>query len=134
MAELTSKQWLLYGYLKEHYCENEYISKEQISKDLGCYVFDKNKQRNAVDMEFDIRAINECDKIQKVIVSSKYGYKIGNKEQIEAYVKKRFERDFRSLKLNWKLAKRLNVDGQMKIVFGKERDTIETFIKEKLEK
>jgi hypothetical protein len=84
-------------------------------------------------MEADVRAINDCDIIQKIVVSDSTGYKIGNEAQVLDYLKKRFNRDFKSLRLNWKLAKKVKMNNQMRLVFGSERDTIETFIKTKLE-
>lgn len=129
---LSSKQWVLYGYLKSHYSEDRFIPKSEIASACG-YAFDGKKQRNCVDMEADIRAINDDDIIQKIIVSDKEGYKIGNQQQVLDYLNKRFNRDLKSLKLNWKLARKLKMDKQMRLVFGSERDTIETFIKNKLE-
>ena len=84
-------------------------------------------------MEADVRAINDSDVIQKIIVSDSTGYKIGNEKQVLDYLEKRFNRDFKSLKLNWKLTRKVRMDKQMRLVFGSERDTIETFIKNKLE-
>lgn len=132
MGALNTRQWLLYGYLKEHYTEDTFISKKELASACG-YSFNDKSQRNCVDMEADVRAINDSDVIQKIIVSDSTGYKIGNERQVLDYLEKRFNRDFKSLKLNWKLTKKVRMDKQMRLVFGSERDTIETFIKNKLE-
>jgi hypothetical protein len=129
---LNTKQWLLYTYLKEHYSDDKFISKKELAQACG-YTFNDKSQRNCVDMEADVRAINDCDIIQKIVVSDSTGYKIGNEAQVLDYLKKRFNRDFKSLRLNWKLAKKVKMNNQMRLVFGSERDTIETFIKTKLE-
>ncbi len=132
MADLTPRALRLYTYLKEHYTEDDFISKKELAEHCG-YSYDDKSQRNCVDMEADVRAINDCDIIQKIVVSDSKGYKIGNEEQVFDYLNKRFTRDLRSLKLNWKLTRKVRMDKQMRIVFGQERDTIETFIKNKLE-
>lgn len=132
MANLNTRQWLLYTYLKEHYTENDYISKKELADHCG-YSYDDKSQRNCVDMEADVRAINDCDIIQKIVVSDSKGYKIGNEQQVFDYLNKRFNRDLKSMKLNWKLTRKVKMDKQMRIVFGGERDTIETFIRNKLE-
>lgn len=132
MGTLNTRQWLLYGYLKENYTDDKFISKKEIASACG-YAFNDSSQRNCVDMEADVRAINDCDVIQKIIVSDSTGYKIGNEQQVFDYLEKRFKRDLKSLKLNWKLTRKVKMNNQMRIVFGNERDTIETFIKNKLE-
>lgn len=132
MANLTTRAWRLYTYLKEHYTEETFISKKELAENCG-YSYDDKSQRNCVDMEADVRAINDSDIIQKIIVSDLKGYKIGNQKQVFEYLNKRFIRDLKSMKLNWKLTRKVKMDKQMRIIFGNERDTIETFIRNKLE-
>lgn len=132
MANLTTRAWRLYTYLKEHYTEETFISKKELAENCG-YSYDDKSQRNCVDMEADVRAINDSDIIQKIIVSDSKGYKIGNQKQVFDYLNKRFMRDLKSMKLNWKLTRKVKMDKQMRIIFGNERDTIETFIRNKLE-
>ena len=132
MANLTTRAWRLYTYLKEHYTEETFISKKELAENCG-YAYDDKSQRNCVDMEADVRAINDSDIIQKIIVSDSKGYKIGNQKQVFDYLNKRFMRDLKSMKLNWKLTRKVKMDKQMRIIFGNERDTIETFIRNKLE-
>lgn len=132
MGNLNTRQWRLYSYLKENYSDNKFISKKELATACG-YQFNEKSQRNCVDMEADVRAINDSDVIQKIIVSDSKGYKIGSPEQVFDYLEKRFKRDLKSLALNWKLTRKVKMNKQMTIVFGQERDTIETFIKNKLE-
>lgn len=127
MSDLTTRQWQLYAYLKEQYSDDKYITKEEISNALG-YKFDKDKQRNGVDIEFDINAINESDRIQKIIVSNHKGYKIGTMDQANEYLRKRFIKYSKGFKLTWKLVKKYKLHKQMRFTFGKERDTVEAFM------
>lgn len=127
---LTTRQWMLYRYLKSQYKRNEFISKEEISEHLPkLYGFDKSKDRNCRTLEQDIRKINESDEIQKIIVSSRFGYKIGNQEEVVKYINNRFNREFKNLKLDWKLVNKVKLNKQTRLTFQTQaRDTIETFM------
>lgn len=130
-SELTTRQWILYRYLKKNYADDKFITKQQICEDTKAYKFDKNSKRLCRAIEQDIRVINESEVIQKIIVSNKTGYKIGNKEEVKKYIDKRFKRDLKSLKLNWKLINKVKLDKQTRLTFETQaRNTIETFIKE----
>ena len=131
-SELTPRQWALYNYLKDmYYINNKYISKREICEALPQY--DQSKEgetRTCVSIEYDIRMINESQIIQKIIVSNKDGYKIGNEKEVTEYLNKRFRRDGRNMKLNWQLANKVALDQQTRLqLFGNERDFIETFMK-----
>ena len=129
--KLTTRQWELYKYLISNYDEDVYISKEKICEDLPKYYkIIKEETRVCRAIENDVRVINSSNIIQKIIVSNKFGYKIGSEKEVNDYIKKRFKRDLKSLKLDWFLARKVNMDGQMRIAFGKERDFIETFVSE----
>lgn len=128
---LTTRQWALYNFLKENYGENYYISKETICQWLPeHYQIKDNETRTCRTIESDIRAINDSDLIQKIIVSNKTGYKIGNEVECLCYLKKRWERDLKSIQLNRKLTEKVGLNNQMRLTFGKgyERDYIETFM------
>lgn len=125
---ITARQWTLYNFLRSNYKEGVYIDKFLISQVCG-YPWNPKSNRNGREIENDVRAINDCDRIQKIIVSNKEGYKIGNREETLEYIKSRFMRDFKSLKLSWKLTNKVKMDGQTCLqLFGKERTTIEAFI------
>ena len=131
---LTTRQWALYNFLKDNYEDGLYISKETICTWLPeHYQIKDNETRTCRTIENDIREINNCDLIQKIIVSNKVGYKIGNKEECLRYLKKRWDRDIKSIELNRKLSEKVGLDNQMRLTFGKgfERDYIETFMPQK---
>ena len=129
--KLTTRQWDLYNFLKSQFEEGRYISKKEICANLPQhYEYDTKATRLCRTIENDIREINECPIIQKIIVSNHSGYKIGSKEECEEYIEKRFNRDLKNLKLNWALSKKVNLDGQMRLTINKERDFIEAFIRE----
>lgn len=129
---LTTRQWDLYNFLKDNYKDNYYISKHTICAWLPQhYQIKENETRCCRAIEYDVRAINNCDIIQKIIVSNKNGYKIGSSEECARYVDKRFLRDLKNLKLNWKLQQKIEDNDQMRFTFTNyERNFIETFIKD----
>lgn len=127
--ELTTRQWDLYNYLKDNYSEEKFISKTEIAEALPQhYDSADNSTRYLRIIENDVNLINHSDTIQKIIVSNKRGYKIGNEAQVEKYLNTRFKRDFKSLKLTYSLIKKAKLDEQMKLQFGNERNYIESFM------
>lgn len=126
---MNTRQYELYKFLKESYADGKYISKKEICEALPqYYTYNTNTNRHNVDIECDIRAINDWDNMQKCIVSCKKGYKIGNEEECNEYLSRRFDSIFKSLKSLHAIKKRLEQNGQFRLVFGKERDIMECFI------
>lgn len=127
--KLTARQYKLYEYLKEHYEEGVYISKQQICKDLSdFYKINEKETRVCRALEEDVRKINDDDTLTKIIVSNKNGYKIGSKVEVQKYIKKRMLRDVKSINLTKKIAKKYKLDRQMQMVWNSEKPMIETFI------
>ena len=128
--KLTNRQYKLYEYLKEHYEEGNYISKQLICKDLNdLYKINEKETRVCRTLE-DVRKINDDDTLTKIIVSNKKGYKIGSKEEVQKYIKKRMLRDIKSINLTRKIANKYKLDNQMQMVWNNEKPIVETFIKE----
>lgn len=75
----------------------------------------------------DIRTINECDTIQKIIISTPDGVKLASKEEAERYIKGQYAAIFRKLKRIRKLERKAGLDGQYRLTIGKERNVIEAF-------
>lgn len=104
----------LYDYLIKNYSEDRYISKYEICKDLkDFYVYDPEETRICRDIENDVARINFSAEFDKIIVSNKKGYKIGNKEQIKKYIERLYKRDKKSLARTSVLRKKNSLDGQM---------------------
>lgn len=131
--ELNSRQWALYNALKEQ--GDEWRVQAEIATLIPEYNYDGTEDYSRFHdsparllMTADIRAINESAVIQKIIISSGKGIKIANKEEFDRYISKEIMAAVRKL-LRAKLkAKKGNRDGQMRIVFGSERDTIKAFL------
>ena len=81
------------------------------------------------DIEFDVHDINNSEVIQKIIVSSPKGYKIGTPEQVFNYIMGRVNEAKKSLKLSYKLKRKAELNNQYRLVFDTlARDVIEAYI------
>lgn len=134
MSELNSRQWALYNYLKDK--GDEWTTQFRIAIELPEYGFiegedDADKFHDSLArmrMTADIRAINESSVIQKVIISSPKGIKIANKDEFDRYIRKEIMSSVRRLMRAKRKAAKGAKDGQMRIVFGSERDTVKAFL------
>lgn len=131
---LTPRQWRLYEYLKER--GDEWTTQFDIACALSNHYdadFDKDKfhdSRARLQLTMDIRALNESDVIQKIIMSGSKGVKIANESEFNTYIGREINAAVRRLMRAKKKAEKGNRDGQMRLVLNKERDTIEAFLKE----
>jgi|BioPla2DNA2_1021312.scaffolds.fasta_scaffold32988_5 hypothetical protein len=117
---MNERQQKLYQFLLDKSSTNQYISKEEICYNLPEFYprFDeKSTEHNSraySKIRDDVRAINRSD-VEKIIVSSKKGYKIANKEEAIEFINKRFRRDLSSLKTNWNLKRKVGLNNQVKM-------------------
>ncbi len=131
--ELNSRQWALYNYLKDK--GDEWTCQWQIALEIPEYKYD-GKQDAALfhdstarkQMTADIRTINDSSIIQKVIISSAKGIKIANSEEFDLHTRKDIMAAVRRLMRAKRKAEKGNRDGQMRLVFNSERDTVKAFI------
>lgn len=130
-SELTPRQWALYNLLKNNpgkrftQAEIAYSLKEYYTLPVVNLNFHDSAARLAITD--DIRAINNSDVIQKIIISDRNGVRLANKEEFEKYIKGQFSAIFRKLERTRKKAKKGGLNGQMRMTFGRERDTVEAF-------
>lgn len=131
MRGLNKRQKQLYTWLlNSSKIDNFYKSKEFICRALSHiyprFLEDSSEHNSAAFalLRNDVRAINRSDEVEKIIISSKKGYKIATKEEAEKYIEKRFKRDLKSLKLDWHLKKKCGLDGQLDI----ELNEIKAFV------
>ena len=130
-SELNPRQWALYNLLKNN--PDRYMTQIEIVYGLREYYDttfsdDQFHDSNARHMlTADIRKINASDIIQKIIISNSKGVKIASSEEFAQYINAEFAAIFRKLARTRQKAKKAGLDGQMRIVLGSERDTIEAF-------
>lgn len=131
---LTPRQWALYNYLKER--GDEWTTQLDIAyalKDFYDVSFENDKfhdSRARLQLTMDIRALNESDVIQKIIMSGSKGVKIANESEFNSYIGREINAAVRRLMRAKKKAEKGNRNGQMRLVLHKERDTIEAFLRE----
>jgi ribosome-binding protein aMBF1 (putative translation factor) len=130
-SELNARQWALYNLLKNN--PHRYLTQIEIAYGLREYYdtsfyndqFHDSATRHLLTK--DIRAINSSSVIQKIIITNSKGVKIASAAEFEQYINAEFAAIFRKLARTRQKAKKAGLDGQMRIVLGSERDTIEAF-------
>lgn len=132
-SELNSRQWKLYNLLKEK--GDEWTYQATLAAEIPEYNYGKNEDFSTFHdcharhlMTADIRAINDSGVIQKIIISSPKGIKLANKEEFDRYIRKEIMAAVRRLMRAKHKAEKGSRDGQMRIVFNAERDTVKAFI------
>lgn len=127
--QLTVRQWILYRYLKKNYADGVYISKKQICEDIKQYHYSATQTRMCREIEVDVRALNQSDEIEKIIVSNRVGYKIGNMKEVLEYLVTREKRDKKSLALTSKLWNKAKLNRQEQIDLDTDEITeVESFM------
>jgi len=117
---MNERQQKLYQFLLDKSSTNQYISKEEICYNLPKFYprfEEKSTEHNSRAFSIirnDIRAINRSD-VEKIVVSSKKGYKIANKDEAIDFINNRFKRDLSSLKTNWNLKRKVGLNNQVKM-------------------
>lgn len=131
--ELNSRQWALYNHLKER--GDNWVSQWQICCSVEEYAcldcggkdkFHDSPARHTLTN--DIRAINKSNVIQKIILSSPKGIKLASESDFDIYIRSQYAALWRRKERLDKIAKKGRKDGQMKMVFGAERDTVKSFL------
>lgn len=130
-SELNPRQWAVYNLLKNH--PDRYLTQLEIAYALKEFYdtsfyndqFHDSATRHLLTK--DIRAINKSEVVQKIIISTSKGVKIASSEEFAKYINAEFASIFRKLARTRQKAKKAGLDGQMRIVLGSERDTIEAF-------
>ena len=131
---LTPRQWALYNFLKEQgdvwttQIDIAYALKDFYDVSFENDKFHDSKARLQITM--DIRAINDSEVIQKIVISSPRGIKIANETEFDKYIRSEISAVIRRLTRAKRKAEKARFNGQTRVVFKSERDTIEAFIEE----
>lgn len=90
---------------------------ELLSDDYPRYLENQSEHASTsfLRLRKDIRAINKSDDAEVIIISSPKGYKAATEKEAYEFIKKRFKRDLKSLKINWKLVNKYKLNGQINI-------------------
>lgn len=135
MSELNPRQWALYRFLVEQ--GDKWNYQEDIAKALPDWYapidptadYHNTKERHL--MTKDIRAINDSGIIQKIVLSNpSKGVKIATEEEWQECIKREYISVFKKLKRIRNKERKGTLNGQTRLVFKSERDTIEAFLHE----
>lgn len=134
MSTLNTRQWKLYEFLKER--GDQWTLQVNVALALSEFypmtpaeaVLDFHNCQARQLLTKDIRAINDCPTIQKIIISSAKGIKIANSDEFQRYIGAEINSAVRKLMRAKKKAEKGNRDGQMRIVFNSEREVVKAFI------
>ena len=89
-SELNARQWAVYNLLKNN--PDRYMTQKEIVYALSNYYANTftdelfHDSRARINLTFDIRAINDSDVVQKIIISDNNGVKIASEKEFEQYI------------------------------------------------
>ena len=131
MSKLNERQWALYGFIEA--MGDQWTCQKDIASALMWYypLFDETNFHDSQarqTMTVDIRAINDSDEIQKVIISSPRGIKLATEAEWKEYIKREYISAFKKLKRIRKKEKKGKLNGQAYTVYETEQDVINAFI------
>lgn len=129
---LTERQQVLYQYLIDK--GDKWTVQFQICWDLQNWYgvptwtasFHDSQARHRLTA--DIRAINDSEEAEKIILSGGRGCKIANKDEFERHIRKEISASIRRLLRAKRKLKKGNLDGQMKITTNEEEEMIHSFL------
>lgn len=132
MSKLNERQKELYAYLLKQ--GDKWSYQEEIAYALGewyCPVtsgdFHNTRERHI--MTADIRAINECPEVQKIIISNPHrGIKLATEDEWKESIKREYISLFKKLKRIRQKEKKGKMHGQTYVVYETEQDVINAFL------
>lgn len=134
MIELNERQQDLYFHLRLH--PHTWFKQIEIAKAFpNHYPFEDDKHFHdshaRQTMTKDIRIINNCDSVQKIIITNGNGMKLATEAEFERYIKGQFASIFRKLERTRNKAKKAALDGQMKLCIDRqEREAVLAFVED----
>ena len=134
MNGLNERQRALYAFLLEQ--GDKWTFQEDIAYSLGewyCPVTsgDFHNTRERYLMTQDIRIINECPDIQKIIISNpSRGIKLATEAEWKECIKREYISVFKKLKRIRQKENKGKMHGQSYVVYDTEQDVINAFLKE----
>lgn len=132
---LTTRQWELYKYLKQH--SHEYKLRKEILEDLKDLYPERreNQEFNNTtarrELSRDLTALKKSEVIQTVIISSPArGIKLATESEFVNYLEKNRISLLKALKVNYTQMVKAKLNGQKRIVLNYEKDIIESLLKD----
>jgi len=144
LKSLTTRQWDLYKYIKFKTSQGCWTDKQDICDNVVGYKIQTTTNststiKNCPAIYQDIKAINNSDEIEKIIVVDSNKIYLGSEQHCKDYAEKLKAKALKLLKRSWALTHKINSDGQGKIIScqgnvidkeSKARVFVEAFVKE----
>lgn len=136
---LTTKQWQLYNLIKTNSMLGKKTTQLEICTNIEGYEYkDRNGTTDKCSAIWtDIKEINLSSDTDKIIITKRYTYWIGNEEETNEYLSSCWESLVPALDRYWKLVKKAKKNGQYKLLSNKgvlitedskAREYVESFI------
>ena len=128
---LNARQFALYHFLKER--GNQWTKQEDVAYALFDWypIYGGENFHNCTArtiMTNDIRAINNSDLVDEVIISGNLGVKLATEEEFDNCIRREYRAVFNKLKRIRKKERKGKLNGQARLVFKTEREVIEAFL------
>ncbi len=136
---MTSRQWRLYDFIKERTIQGDTLTQKDICDNLTEYVYNDRPNDKCPMIWRDVDFINHSLEVEKIIVVDKFTYRIGTREESEAYAEKLLIGAVKKFKRYWSVYNKIRKDGQGKLISNQNRpideksrarDFVEAFIKD----
>ena len=127
-TEMNSLEWAIYNFIKDRSEKGLWTTQVELNQHLNNNGYEIGMRNTRKHLLF----IRKNEKIQKIILShTKKGYKLLSDEEERTYIVSKLIEAVDRLKRAKKDLKKLELNGQCKITFGKyERNYIESVLKE----
>ena len=122
--KLKERQLKLYEYIMYKTKMGDWTTKEDIGLHFteNWYRLEKitNKKgkvfHNCPLIYYDIRAINESDEVDNIIIVNNNNFKLATKEEAEAYAQRLFHRALGRMKVYSHLCRKMKLDGYARLI------------------
>ena len=127
-TEMNSLEWAIYNFIKDRSEKGLWTTQVELNQYLNNNGYEIGMRNTRKHLLF----IRKNEKIKKIILShTKKGYKLLSDEEERTYIVSKLIEAVDRLKRAKKDLKKLELNGQCKITFGKyERNYIESVLKE----
>ncbi len=118
---MNTRQWQLYNLIKENSLQGKKTTQLEICEKIEG--FEYKERQGTTDkcsaIWSDVRDINLFGETDKIIITKRYVYWIGNEQETEEYLKACWNQIAPALNRYWSIVKKIKNNGQYKILSNK---------------
>ena len=118
---LTTKQWQLYNLIKENSLKGVKTTQLEICQKIDGYEwkYRKGTTDKCSAIWNDVRDLNLSSETEKIIITHRYTYWIGNEQETEDYLKACWRQIAPALNRYWSIVRKIKSNGQYKLLSTK---------------